>query len=95
MGNSTGFVIWGLILSYIVAPLIVVFTLPNMYEYDFSYFSNSSTRSVSDGAVAAFWVAGATALLGLVLLLVGISRALQTVDRLGAVLLTKDTAQVS
>jgi TRAP-type mannitol/chloroaromatic compound transport system permease small subunit len=90
MGNSTNLVIWGLILSYIVAPLIVVFTIPNMYEY--SFFSN--TQSVSDGATTAFWIAGIIALAGLVSLLLGISRALQTVDRLGEVLLVKETSKV-
>lgn len=84
MGNSTSLAIWGLILSSMVAPLIVVFTILNMYDY-----SLYSGQSINDGAVALFWVAGITALAGLVLLLVGISRALQTVDRLGEVLLTK------
>ena len=60
------------------------------YALDFS-----DRQTVNDGFVGAFLVTGIIALSGLVLLLAGIWRAFQTVDRLGEVLLTKQTSHVS
>lgn len=31
--KSAEFVIWGVVLSYVIAPLIVAFTVPNMFTY--------------------------------------------------------------
>jgi len=80
--KSAEFVIWGVILSYVIAPLIVVFTIPNMFTY--SLYGGSR---VADGAVVALLFAGAIALVGVITLLVGVARALSTVDRLGQAVL--------
>jgi hypothetical protein len=60
------------------------------YALDFS-----GRQTVNDGAVGAFLITGIIALSSLVLLLVGIWRAFQTVDWLGEVLVTKHTSHVS
>ncbi|WMY80090.1 hypothetical protein [Citricoccus sp. I39-566] len=89
--KSAEFVIWGVILSYVVAPLITAITIPNMFTY--SLYGGSR---LSGGAVVAFLFAGAIALIGVITLLVGVSRALSTVDRLGqAVLVDAHRAQAT
>ena len=83
--KSAEFVIWGVVFSYVIAPLIVALTVPNMFTY--SLYGGSR---VAGGAVVALLFAGAIALVGVITLLVGVARALNTVDRLGQAVLVSE-----
>lgn len=78
----------GVILSYVIAPLIAVIAIPNMYTY-----SSYGGPSLAYGAVVALLFAGAIALIGVITLLVGVARALSTVDRLGQAVLVDQHQQ--
>lgn len=75
---SAALAVWGILLGFVLAPIIAGIAYANLYSY--SYWSGSS---VNGGASFGLFCASLIALTGLIMLTVAINRALSTLDRIG------------